>query len=235
LLKVRDLHAAYGPVLALQGVSLDVPARGIVAVLGANGAGKSSLLRAISGILRPSAGTIEFGGRRIERLPPEQIVRLGIAQVPEGRQVFADLSVSDNLRLGAYSRRIGDGTQGDLDRVLSYFPILRDRQGQRAGLLSGGEQQALAIGRGLMAKPKLLLLDEPSLGLAPLLVRQLFSIIKAINEEEGLAILLVEQNANLALEIAQHGYVLEIGEVAVHGEAATLRENVAVKQAYLGH
>jgi branched-chain amino acid transport system ATP-binding protein len=234
VLSVRDLHASYGPVLALQGVSLDVPERGIVAVLGANGAGKTSLLRAISGILRSSEGTIEFEGRRIERLAPDQIVRLGIAQVPEGRQVFADLTVSENLRLGSYTRRAGEAVQKDLDRVFSYFPILGERERQRAGLLSGGEQQALAIARGLMARPKLLLLDEPSLGLAPILVRQLFSIIKAINEEEGLAILLVEQNANLALEIAQHGYALEIGEVAVHGAAAELRENVAVRQAYLG-
>jgi branched-chain amino acid transport system ATP-binding protein len=233
LLSVRNLQAWYGPVQALDGVTLDVPEHGVVAVLGANGAGKSSLLRAISGILRVSAGTVEFAGQRIDRFSPERIVQLGIAQVPEGRQVFTDLTVGENLRLGAYVRR-GDGVHQDLNRILSYFPILADRRRQRAGLLSGGEQQMLAIARGLMTKPKLLLLDEPSLGLAPLVVRQLFSIIRTINEKEGVAILLVEQNANLALEIAQHGYVLEVGRVALHGDAAALRENVAVREAYLG-
>jgi branched-chain amino acid transport system ATP-binding protein len=235
MLSLRDIHASYGPVLALRGVSLDVPNRGVVSVLGPNGAGKSSTLRAISGVLRSSHGVIEFDGHRVDRLPPEQIVQLGISHVPEGRQIFGELTVLDNLRLGAYTRRDGDGVKRDLDRVFSYFPVLAERRKQEAGLLSGGEQQMLAIGRALMAKPKLLLLDEPSLGLAPLLVREIFKIIKGINEEEGLAVLLVEQDANLALDIAQHGYLLEVGQVVLDDEAAHLRQNEAVRRSYLGY
>jgi branched-chain amino acid transport system ATP-binding protein len=235
MLSVRDVHASYGPVLALRGVSLDVPDRGVVSVLGPNGAGKSSTLRAISGVLRSSHGAIEFEGRRVDRLPPEQIVQLGISHVPEGRQIFGELTVLENLRLGAYTRRDGDGVKRDLDRVFGYFPVLGERRKQEAGLLSGGEQQMLAIGRALMAKPKLLLLDEPSLGLAPLLVREIFKIIKAINEEEGLAVLLVEQDANLALDIAQRGYLLEVGRVVLDDAAAHLRQNEAVRRSYLGY
>ena len=234
MLSLRDVHAAYGPVLALRGVSLDVPAGGIVAVLGANGAGKSSTLRAISGLLRPTQGEIEFDGERIDRQQPERIVQLGISQVPEGRQTFAELTVLENLRLGAYSRRDGSGVKRDLDRVYSHFPVLGERRKQQAGLLSGGEQQMLAIGRGLMAQPRLLLLDEPSLGLAPMLVREIFRIVKAINEE-GISILVVEQNANLSLEIAQHGYVLETGSVVLHDSAENLRRNESVRRSYLGY
>jgi branched-chain amino acid transport system ATP-binding protein len=235
LLNVQDLHASYGPVLALQGVSLHVPEGGVIAVLGPNGAGKSSTLRAISGLLRPSSGTIEFAGQRIDRLSPEAIVRLGISQVPEGRQTFSELTVRENLMIGAYSRRDGAGVKQDLDRVFSYFPVLAERTKQTAGLLSGGEQQMLAIGRALMARPRLLLLDEPSMGLAPLLVREIFSIIETINKEERLTIVVVEQDANLALHIAQHGYVLEAGAVVLDDAAARLRANEAVRRAYLGY
>jgi branched-chain amino acid transport system ATP-binding protein len=235
LLKLTDVHASYGPVVALQGVSLAVPEGGVVAVLGANGAGKTSTLRAVSGLLRPHRGVIELDGQRIDRLPPDRIVRLGVSQVPEGRQTFSELTVMENLRLGAFTRRDGRGVRRDLDRVFSYFPVLGERRRQTAGLLSGGEQQMLAIGRALMARPRVLLLDEPSLGLAPLLVREIFRIVKAINVEEKLTILLVEQDARLALDIAQHGYLLETGTVVLDDEAAHLRQNEAVRRAYLGY
>lgn len=234
MLSLRDVHASYGPVLALQGISLDVPEGGIVAILGANGAGKSSTLRTISGLLRPSQGTVEFDGRRIDRWSPEEIVRTGISQVPEGRQLFTELTVAENLILGAYTRGDREGIQRDVDRVYEYFPVLGERRRQPASTLSGGEQQMLAIGRGLMSRPRLLLLDEPSLGLAPMLVREIFHIIKAINEE-GLTILLVEQDANLALAIAQHGYVLETGTVALDDSAPALRSNESVRRSYLGY
>jgi branched-chain amino acid transport system ATP-binding protein len=235
MLKLQEVHASYGPVLALQGISLEVPARGIVAVLGANGAGKSSTLRAVSGLLRCSHGSIEFEGQRVDRASPERIVRLGVSQVPEGRQTFTDLTVLENLRLGAYVRSGGGEVNRDLDRVFAYFPVLGERRKQTAGLLSGGEQQMLAIGRALMAKPRLLLLDEPSLGLAPMLVREIFRIVKSINEEEGLTILVVEQDANLALGIAQHGYLLETGRVVLHDTAERLRRDESVRRAYLGY
>ena len=235
MISLRDVHASYGPFLALQGVSLEVPRGGIVTVLGANGAGKTSTLRAISGLLRPSQGVIEFDGKRIDRFSPEKIVRLGISQVPEGRQIFAELTVVENLRLGAYTRRDRGGVKQDLERVFSYFPVLKERQQQDAGLLSAGEQQMLAIGRALMAKPRLLLLDEPSLGLAPMLVREIFKTIGAISEEEGLTVLLVEQDVNLALDIAQHGYLLETGSVALDDSAEHLRTNEAVRRSYLGY
>lgn len=235
MLTLREIHASYGPVLALRGVSLDVQDRGVVTVLGANGAGKTSTLRAISGVLRLSHGTIEFLGQRIDKLPPERIVQLGISQVPEGRQTFVELNVLENLRLGAYTRKDSSAVRSDLDRVFGYFPVLAERQKQPAGLLSGGEQQMLAIGRALMARPKLLLLDEPSLGLAPLLVREIFNIIKTINQEENISILLVEQNANLSLDIADHGYVLETGGLVTEGTAQSLRDNESVRRAYLGY
>ena len=234
MLSLRSIRASYGPVEVLHGVSLDVPKGGIVTVLGANGAGKTSTLRAISGLLRPSHGEIEFEGRRIDRVAPEHLVQIGISQVPEGRQTFTEMTVSENLQLGAYTRR-DRGVKRDIDRVFSYFPVLGDRRSLRAGLLSGGEQQMLAIGRALMAQPRLLLLDEPSLGLAPLLVREIFEIIKSINEAEGIAIMLVEQNANLSLEIAQSGYVLQSGEVVLHDSAEQLRGNESVRKSYLGH
>jgi len=222
-------------VRALQGVSLAVPEGKIVALLGANGAGKTSTLRAVSGLLRPSDGAITLDGRRIDRLQPEQIVRMGVSHVPEGRQLFTNLTVLENLRLGAYVRRDGPAVRRDLERVFSYFPVLAQRVRQAAGLLSGGEQQMLAIGRALMASPRLLLLDEPSIGLAPVLVREIFRIIRRFNEEEGLTILLVEQNANLALETADHGYVLETGAVSLGGSPASLRAAAAVRTSYLGH
>jgi len=235
LLSLRDVEASYGSVEALRGVSIDVPSGSIVAVLGANGAGKSSTLRAISGLLRPARGQIEFEGRRIDRLEPEKIVQLGISQVPEGRQIFSEMTVMENLWLGAYTRRDGSGVKRDADRVFSYFPVLGERRKQQAGLLSGGEQQMLAIGRALMARPRLLLLDELSLGLAPLLVRDIFRIVKAINEADGLTILLVEQDAKAALDIAERGYVLETGRVVLEESAARLKENEAVRRSYLGY
>lgn len=235
MLSVRDVHASYGSVRALEGVSLEVPEAGIVSVLGANGAGKTSTLHAISGLLRPSQGAIEFDGQEIHRTAPEEIVRMGVSQVPEGRQIFTEMSVLENLRLGAYTRTDRDGIKADIDRVFSYFPVLGERAGQRAALLSGGEQQMLAIGRALMAKPRMLLLDEPSLGLAPLLVREIFEIIKTINEKEGLTILLVEQDASLALDIAGHAYVLEAGSVVLEDEAAKLQGDESVRRSYLGY
>lgn len=241
MLSLRILHASYGPVLALRGVSLDVPDGGTVAVLGANGAGKTSTLRAISGIVRPmhpghpECCIVEYDGRRIDRLVPEQIVRLGICQVPEGRQTFTELTVLENLRLGAYTRRDSNGVKRDLERVFSYFPVLGERRKGEAGLLSGGEQQMLAIGRALMGRPRLLLLDEPSLGLAPMLVREIFKIIRAISEAERIAVLVVEQNANLSLDIAQSGYVLETGAVVLHDSAENLRRNESVRRSYLGY
>ena len=233
MLSFQDVHASYGSVLALQGVSLAVAEGECVAWLGANGAGKRSTLRTISGLLRPTKGTVEFEGRRIDRAAPERIVQMGISQVPEGRQTFTELSVIENLRLGAYTRRDGRAVKQDLERVYSYFPVLEERQKQQAGLLSGGEQQMLAIGRALMAKPRLLLLDEPSLGLAPMLVRDIFQIIGKINKEEGLAILVVEQDASLALGIAAHGYVLETGTVTLHDTADNLKKSDSVRRAYL--
>ena len=233
MLKFQDVHASYGAVLALQGVTLEVPDGEVVALLGANGAGKSSTLRTISGLLRPTKGSVEFDGRRIDRTAPERIVQMGISQVPEGRQTFTELSVVENLRLGAYTRRDGRAVKKDMERVYSYFPVLEERQKQQAGLLSGGEQQMLAIGRALMAKPRLLLLDEPSLGLAPILVREIFEIIGKINKEEGLSILVVEQDASLALGIATHGYVLETGTITLHDTAENLKKSDSVRKAYL--
>lgn len=235
MLSLRNVHAAYGSVLALRGISIEAPEGGIISVLGTNGAGKSSTLRAISGLLRPSEGTIEFEGKPIDRTSPEKIVQMGISHVPEGRQIFTELTVMENLRLGAYTRRDRDGVRRDIDRIISYFPVLGERANQQALLLSGGEQQMLAIGRALMAKPRLLLLDELSLGLAPMLVREIFGIIKTINEEEKLTILLVEQDAGLALSIADYGYVLESGTVALEDTAEQLRGNESVRRSYLGY
>jgi len=234
MLKVNEIYASYGPIVAVRGVSVHVPEGGIVAILGANGAGKSSTLRAISGLVRISRGSIEFMGRRIDHLPPENIVQRGISQVPEGRQIFGELSVDENLRLGAYTRRDGGGIKKDMQLVYDYFPVLAQRRKQTALTLSGGEQQMLAIGRALMARPRLLLLDEPSLGLAPLVTREIFEIIRAINSE-GVTVLLVEQNARLALGIAQFGYVLETGLVALSDTSESLRENEDVRRTYLGY
>ncbi|MEX2238549.1 MAG: ABC transporter ATP-binding protein [Dehalococcoidia bacterium] len=233
MLKVRDLWASYGPILALQGVSIDVPEGSVTAILGANGAGKSTTLRTISGLLRPTRGTIEYEGRRIDRLSAESVVELGISQVLEGRQLFTEMSVLENLKLGAFTRR-DRGVSSDLEHMFELFPILKQRIGQAAGLLSGGEQQQLAIARALMARPRLLLLDEPSLGLAPLVTRSIYQVVKQINAD-GMTILLVEQNVNLALDVSSYGYVIESGRVAVEDEATKLRENETVRKSYLGY
>ena len=219
---------------ALQGITLEVPEGGIVTVLGANGSGKSSTILAIAGILPVSFGTIEFEGEDVTRLSTERIVQRGIVVVPEGRQLFGEMTVLENLRLGAYTRRDRQEVRLQLDRVVSYFPVLGQRRDQRASLLSGGEQQMLAIGRALMAQPRLLVLDEPSLGLAPILMGEIFTNIRRLSEEEGITVLLVEQNANLALGIAQFGYVLEAGQVVLEGTTENLLGNEAVRAAYLG-
>ena len=230
LLELEGVEARYGPVKALHGVGLTVGEGEVVAVLGANGAGKTTTLRAVSGTVRRS-GRIVLGGRAIERRSPEAVARLGVAHVPEGRGTFPDLSVWDNLRLGAYTVR----GKADVGQVLAHFPWLEERRGQQAGTLSGGEQQQLALARALMSRPRLLLLDEPSLGLAPLVVEQIFRIVRALNEEEGLAVLVVEQNATLALETAARAYVLEVGRVAVSGPSDELRRDESVRRSYLGY
>jgi branched-chain amino acid transport system ATP-binding protein len=235
MLKVSSVSASYGPVAALHDVSIEVPEGGIVTLLGPNGAGKTTTLRVISGLLRASGGTVEFMGRRINRRSPESIVSMGISQVPEGRQLFVDMSVIDNLMLGAYTRPDKDGVQKDLDRLMDVFPILRERRDQTAGSLSGGEQQQLGIARALMSRPRLLLLDEPSLGLAPLVVRGIFDILRTINREEGVTILLVEQDASLALSVASYGYVLETGRVVLGDSSERLREDETVRRSYLGY
>jgi branched-chain amino acid transport system ATP-binding protein len=234
MLEIRDLHVTYGGIRALHGISIDVPAGTIVTLIGANGAGKSSTLRAVSGIATVSQGSITFEGRDITNHPPHEIVGLGIAQSPEGRMAFSNLTVLENLRMGAYLRRDKHEVARDLDHSFELFPRLKERRKQSAGTLSGGEQQMLAIARALMSRPKCLLLDEPSLGLAPILVETIFSRIVEINREMGLAILLVEQNANLALQVASRGYVLETGRVVLHDTSENLRANPTVRSAYLG-
>jgi branched-chain amino acid transport system ATP-binding protein len=257
LLEIENLEVSYGAIKALHGVSVAIDAGEIVTLIGSNGAGKTTLLRTISGLLRPTAGTIRWnpdlppagseqpasdgkaisfrsgGSDGLERLKPHEIVRLGISQVPEGRQIFPDLSVLENLRLGGYQRSDGREIEQSIDHCCKLFPILAERRKQRAGTLSGGEQQMLAIGRALMARPKLLLLDEPSLGLAPLIVRQIFQIIQTINAE-GTTVFLVEQNARMALKIAHRGYVMQSGKVILADRASALLENDEVKKAYLG-
>jgi branched-chain amino acid transport system ATP-binding protein len=233
LLNLEDLNVHYGAIWALKGVNLTVGEGEIVSLIGANGAGKSTTLRAISGVVKASSGGISFQGEDITKVPAHDIVKKGIAQVPEGRRVFANLSVLENLELGAYIRRDTKGIKRDLDDVLDRFPRLKERIGQVAGTLSGGEQQMLAIGRALMTRPKLMLLDEPSMGLAPLLVKEIFSIIREINEE-GTTILLVEQNARMALQVASRAYVLETGRIVLDGSAKELAMNEGVKKAYLG-
>ena len=233
LIQVENLDVYYGAVHALKGLSLRAEEGEIVTLIGANGAGKTTLLRTISGLVRPRTGRVVFAGQDITRLPPHEIVGLGISQTPEGRMVFANLSVADNLELGAYRRKDRAGIQADRARVFALFPRLEERRRQNAGTLSGGEQQMLAIGRSLMSRPRLLLLDEPSLGLAPLLVREIFKTIQEINRA-GVTVLLVEQNAHMALSIAGRGYVLETGRVRLEDAAARLLQNQEVKQAYLG-
>jgi branched-chain amino acid transport system ATP-binding protein len=232
LLRLEGVEARYGPVQALRGISLAVDDGQVVAVLGANGAGKTTTLRAISGTVRRS-GEIEFRGKHL-RGGPESAAKAGIAHVPEGRGTFTDLTVVENLRLGAYTRRDRE-VKRDIGRVAEYFPWIADRADQRAGTLSGGEQQMLALARALMSRPTLLMLDEPSLGLAPLVVREIFRIVRALNESEGLAVLVVEQDARIALDVASAAYVLEVGRVAVAGTSGELRDNESVRRSYLGY
>jgi branched-chain amino acid transport system ATP-binding protein len=232
LLELRGVDARYGPVKALHGVSLEVGEHQIVAVLGANGAGKTTTLRAISHTVRAS-GEIRFSGRSLARRSPEAIVRMGIAHVPEGRGTFEELTVTENLRLGAYPRR--GSIKSDLARVYELFPWIERRANQQAGTLSGGEQQMLVLGRAIMARPRLLLLDEPSLGLAPIIVSEIFRIVQELNEQEGMAVLVVEQNANIALQVAETAYVLEVGRVALSGPSGELREHESVRRSYLGY
>jgi branched-chain amino acid transport system ATP-binding protein len=234
MLEIKNLVLNYGAITALHGVSLSVPNGKIVTLIGANGAGKTTTLKTISGLLKPNGGEIFYDAKNINGLPPHQIVARGISQSPEGRMIFANLTVLENLQLGAYLQKDRETVRRELERVYVLFPRLKEREKQIAGTLSGGEQQMLAIGRSLMSRPKLLLLDEPSLGLAPLLVKTIFEKIVEINREQGLTILLVEQNANLALEISHFGYVLETGKVVLQGNSAELRQNPRVKSAYLG-
>jgi branched-chain amino acid transport system ATP-binding protein len=234
LLELQDVLARYGPIRALHGVSLAVEEGEVVAILGANGAGKTTTLRAICGMVR-TVGEITFAGRTIARRSPESIARLGIAHVPEGRGLFTELSVWENLRMGAVVRGGQKALRQDTERVLGYFPWMEKRRDQQAGTLSGGEQQMLALVRGLVSRPRLLLLDEPSLGLAPTIVRELFAIVQRLNQEEGLTVLVVEQNATIALETASRAYVLEVGKVAVSGESAELQRHEGVRKSYLGY
>ena len=233
MLKVENINVYYGAIHALKGISVEVKEGEIVTLIGANGAGKSTILRTISGLLRTKTGNILFEGNSVATMAPEEIVKKGISQVPEGRRIFANMSVEENLELGAYIRSDKPGIRKDIDKVFERFPRLGERRKQIAGTLSGGEQQMLAIGRGLMSQPRLLLLDEPSMGLAPLLVKEIFSIIKEINAS-GTTILLVEQNANMALSIAHQAYVLETGRITLSGSAKELMESEEVRKAYLG-
>ena len=232
LLELDDVEARYGPVQALRGITLEVAEGEVVAVLGANGAGKTTTLRAISGTVRRS-GRIVFGGKPL-RGGPEAVARAGIAHVPEGRGTFTELSVVENLKLGAYVRRERD-LKDDIERIAHWFPWIPERRNQPAGTLSGGEQQMLALARALMAKPRLLMLDEPSLGLAPMIVREIFRIVRELNEQDGLTVLVVEQDARIALDTASHAYVLEVGRVAVAGSSADLEQNESVRRSYLGY
>jgi branched-chain amino acid transport system ATP-binding protein len=233
VLRVEDIHTYYGPIEALKGISLEVGEREIVTLIGSNGAGKTTTLRSINGLNHPRRGRILFQGDDVTRTPAHEVVRRGISQSPEGRKLFPRMSVIENLEMGAFQRVDRAGMKEDMDRVYSLFPRLAERKSQKAGTMSGGEQQMLAIGRALMARPKLLLLDEPSMGLAPILVERIFGIVKEINEQ-GTPILLVEQNALMALEIADRGYVLETGKVALANSAALLRQDEQVRKTYLG-
>ncbi len=234
MLEIKNLVAGYGSIIALHELSLTVPAGRIVTLIGSNGAGKSTTLKALSGLIKPMAGTIFYQGQPIGGMPPHLLVRQGLAHVPEGRMIFRSLTVLENLLMGAYQVRDASAIRKELEFVYATFPRLKERASQMAGTLSGGEQQMLAMGRALMSRPKLLMLDEPSLGLAPMLVQSIFQKIVEINQERQLAILLVEQNANRALEIAHHGYVLETGRVILDGDSSSLRSNPQVRAAYLG-
>jgi branched-chain amino acid transport system ATP-binding protein len=235
MLELQDVTVRYGAVLAVDGVSMTVGDGQVVALLGANGAGKSSTLRAISGLVPTAEGEIRWKDKRLSGLPAHKVVRRGICQVPEGREIFAGLSVRDNLRLGAYLRRGRSTVEADMERVFDYFPVLRERQQQHTGTLSGGEQQMLVIGRAIMSQPALLLLDEPSLGLAPLIVQQVFSILERICADLGLSVLLVEQDATTALSIASFAYVLEAGRLVAQGASESLRSDDALRRSYLGY
>jgi branched-chain amino acid transport system ATP-binding protein len=233
LLEMRDVHTYYGNIHALKGISIEIGDGEIVTLIGSNGAGKSTTLKTISGLLRPREGEVWFDGQRLDGTPAHDIVAKGISQAPEGRRIFPRLSVKENLEMGAFQRPKGADLEADFERVYSLFPRLKERLSQNGGTLSGGEQQMLAIGRALMARPKLLLLDEPSMGLAPILVEQIFEIIKTINEQ-GTTVLLVEQNALMALGIANRGYILQTGEVVLSDQASSLARNPEVRKAYLG-
>ncbi len=233
LLSVKDMSVYYHKVIAVKDISIEVEEGGIITLIGANGAGKTTTLRAITGLKHPTAGEIWFDGRRIDKLPPEKINEAGIAMVPEGRRIFPQMTVMENLTMGAFLRKDKDGIEKDLENVFVHFPVLKEREKQMGGTLSGGEQQMLAMARALMSHPKLLLLDEPSLGLSPILVMEIAKIIKDLHQE-GRTIVLVEQNARLALSLADHGYVLETGSIVLQGDAKKLQENKDVKKAYLG-
>ena len=234
MLEIKQLTVGYGAITALRGISLSVPAGKIVTLIGSNGAGKTTTLKAISGLLKPKSGEVIYNGQNIAGLPPHEIVKRGLSHVPEGRMIFANLTVLENLQMGAFLVRDKKAVKRELEFVFATFPRLKEREAQIAGTLSGGEQQMLAIGRALMSQPKFLMLDEPSLGLAPLLVKTIFEKIVEINRERGLTILLVEQNANRALEISHFGYVLETGNITLQGDSTALRQNPQVKSAYLG-
>jgi branched-chain amino acid transport system ATP-binding protein len=234
LLEASNIETFYGPIMAIRGVSFAVPRGGIVTILGANGAGKTTILRTVSGVMDPQKGSVTFEGKPIHGLDPDKVMRRGLAHVPEGREVFPLLTVRENLRMGAFTRNDAAGIAEDLETVYEYFPVLRARAEQRAGTLSGGEQQMLAISRALMARPTMMLLDEPSLGLAPRLVKEIFEIIGRINRERGVTVLLVEQNANMALHIADYGYVLEVGRIVMADTCARLLDKEDIKEFYLG-
>ncbi|UYN93722.1 MAG: ABC transporter ATP-binding protein [Enhydrobacter sp.] len=234
ILKVSNIETYYGPIMAIRGVSFEVPKGGIVTILGANGAGKTTVLKTVSGVMDPQKGSVTFEDREIQRTDPDKVMRLGISHVPEGREVFPFLSVRENLRMGAYTRRNADEVAQDLEAVFGYFPVLKERADQRAGSLSGGEQQMLSISRALMSRPRLMLLDEPSLGLSPKLVKDIFEIVLRINRERGVTILLVEQNANMALQTADFGYVLEVGRIVMADTCERLMQKEDIKEFYLG-
>ena len=234
LLEVSNIETYYGPIMAIRGISFAVPRGQIVTILGAYGAGKTTVLKTVSGVMDPQKGTVTFDGREIQGMDPDRVARLGLSHVPEGREIFPLLTVAENLGMGAYMRSDADGIARDLEMVYGYFPVLRSRARQRAGQLSGGEQQMLAISRALMARPTMMLLDEPSLGLAPKLVTEIFDIIVRINREQGVTVLLVEQNANMALHVADYGYVLENGRIVMEDTCARLREKDDIKEFYLG-
>ena len=234
VLTVKNLESYYGPIMAIRGISMEVREGQIVTVLGANGAGKTTLLKTLSGVMNPEKGEIWYDGRDIAGAEPDRVVRAGIVHVPEGREVFPLLTVEENLMMGAYVRSDHEGIRADREMVYGYFPILAERQTQAAGTLSGGQQQMLAIGRGLMARPKLMLLDEPSLGLSPLLVKEIFTIIKRLNREQGVTMMLVEQNAKVALEVADYGYVMELGRLVMADDSRKLLASKDIQEFYLG-